>query len=64
MHIWNVIILILVFVNYCELAPFFIHISYDDPVFKGWKGSAVEEIFKSYHLKPSTVAFNTENFLK
>ena len=39
-------------------------ISTDDPVFNGWKGLAVKGIFKYYDLKLSTVALNTENFLK
>ena len=33
----------------------------DDTVFNGWKGSAIKGIFKSYDLKPSTFALNTEN---
>ena len=37
-------------------------LSTDDPVFNGWKGYAVKGIFKSYDLKPSTVALNTEHF--
>ena len=32
-------------------------LSTDDPIFNGWKGSAVKGIFKSYDLKLSTVAF-------
>ena len=36
----------------------------DDPVFNGWKGYAIKEPLKSYDLKPSMVALNTENILK
>ena len=39
-------------------------LSTDDPVFNGWTGYSIKGIFKSYDLKLSTVALNTENFLK
>ena len=35
-----------------------------DPVFNRWKVLAVKRLFESYDLKTSTIALNTENFLK
>ena len=37
-------------------------LSTDDTVFNGWKGKDVKGLFKSYDLKLSTVALNTEQF--
>ena len=38
-------------------------LSTDDPFFNSWKGWAVKGTFKSYDLKPSTVAFKYRNLL-